>query len=120
MFYIIGVVVVFGSVITGYLMHEGNLKVLMQPNEFIIILGAAIGSVIIGNPPSTLVKTLKSLKYLFKGKPYDKKGYLELLLFCFNTFKLMKIKGMLEIESHVENPHDSELFKLAPVLHKEH
>ena len=120
MFYIIGVVVVFGSVIVGYTMHGGSLAVLNQPNEFIIILGAALGSVIIGNPTSTLVKTLKSIKYIFKGKPYDKKNYMELLLFSFNTFKLMKIKGMLEIESHIENPNESELFKLAPVFKKEH
>lgn len=116
MFYVIGVIVVFGSVVLGYTMHGGNLTVLNQPNEFIIILGAAVGSVIIGYPTSVLVKTLKSLKYLFKGKPYDKKDYMELLLFSFSTFKLMKIKGMLEIESHIENPKESELFKLAPVI----
>ena len=120
MFYIIGVVVVFGSVVVGYTMHGGSLAVLNQPNEFIIILGAALGSINIGNPTSTLVKTLKSMKYIFKGKPYDKKAYMELLLFSFNTFKLMKIKGMLEIESHIENPNESELFKLAPVFKKEH
>jgi chemotaxis protein MotA len=119
MFYIIGIIVVFGSVVTGYTMHGGSMKVLFQPNEFIIILGAAIGSVMIGYPPSCLKKALAGCKYFFKGKPYTKKDYMELLLFSFNTFKLMKIKGMLEIESHIENPKESELFNLAPVFKKD-
>ncbi|RTK92062.1 MAG: flagellar motor stator protein MotA [Rickettsiales bacterium] len=119
MFYIIGIITVFGSVVLGYTMHGGSLMVLNQPNEFIIILGAAIGSVIIGYPIAKLKKALVGLKYLFKGKPYNKKDYLELLLFSFNTYKLMKIKGMLEIESHIENPGESELYKLAPSIKKE-
>jgi chemotaxis protein MotA len=85
----------------------------------VIILGAAIGSIIIGYPPACIKKALASLKYFFKGKPYVKQDYMELLLFSFNTFKLMKIRVMLEIESHIENMNESELFKLAPALQKD-
>ena len=46
MFLIIGLVVVVGSVIGGYMMHHGKVGVLWQPTEFIIILGAGIGSMI--------------------------------------------------------------------------
>lgn len=119
MFYIIGIVVVFGSVVLGYTMHHGELMVLYQPNEFVIILGAGLGSLIIGFPVSSLKKALTGFKQIMKGKPYVKKDYMELLLFSFNTFKLMKIKGMLEIESHIENIAESELFKLAPSLKKD-
>lgn len=119
MFYFIGLVVVFGSVVVGYTMHHGNLAVLYQPNEFIIILGAAIGSVLIGFPISSLKKALIGFKQIVHGKPYVKKDYMELLLFSFNTFKLMKVKGMLEIESHIENNAESELFKLAPAIKKD-
>jgi len=119
MFYIIGIIVVFGSVVVGYTMHGGNLMVLYQPNEYIIILGAAIGSILIGYPISCIKKSLIAIKHFFKGKPYVKQDYMELLLFSFNTFKLMKIKGMLEIESHIENMNESELFKLAPALQKD-
>jgi chemotaxis protein MotA len=119
MFYIIGIIVVFGSIGLGYTVHGGNLQVLYQPSEFIIIVGAAIGSVLIGYPKSSIIRTLKSLKCMFSTGPYDKKDYMELLLFSFNTFKLMKIKGMLEIETHIENINESELFQLAPVLKKE-
>lgn len=120
MFFLIGVIVVIGSVFTGYTMHGGNLAVLYQPNEFVIILGVGIGSIIVGYPASCLKKTLKGLKYIIKGSPYSKKDYMDLLLFSFNTFKLMKIKGLLEIEGHIENPNESELFKQSPALKKEH
>ena len=120
MLFVIGFIVVFASVITGYKMHSGDLSVLWQPNEIIIIVGAGFGSILIGNPWGVIVKTAKSLKSLFVGgSVYDKNDYLELLLFSFNTFKLMKVKGMLEIESHIENPDESELFAQAPSLKKE-
>ena len=41
MFAIIGILVVFGAVVAGYLMEHGNLKVLIQPAELVIIGGAA-------------------------------------------------------------------------------
>ena len=119
MFYIIGVVIVFGSVLSGYILHGGNIMVLYQPSEFIIILGAALGSVFIAFPVPYLKKAVVGMKYFFRGQPYRKQDYMELLLFSFNTFKLMKIKGMLELESHIDNPEESSLFQLAPVLKQE-
>lgn len=118
MLFIVGILVVCASVLVGYLMHYGDMMLLWQPNELIIIVGAGIGSVLIANPLSTVLQTIRSCKYLLKGKPYDKDDYLELLLFCFNTFKLMKAKGMLEIESHIENSSESDLFAQVPSLRK--
>ncbi|NRB10249.1 MAG: flagellar motor stator protein MotA [Rickettsiaceae bacterium] len=117
--FLIGLIVVFASIVIGYTMHHGDLRLLWQPNELVIIIGAGIGSAIVGNHYTSLIKTVKAFKYLFKGKPYNKKDYLELLLFSFNTFKLMKTKGMLEVESHIENPAESELFQQAPAFKKE-
>jgi len=110
MLFIIGIFVVIGSVIGGYVMHHGKLEVLWQPNEFIIIFGAAIGSMLIGNPAKVLKGVLKSLKYLLKGSPYKKAHYVELLTMLYMAFKTMKSKGLLEMESHIENPKDSALF----------
>ena len=120
MLFIIGVVVVLGSVIGGYVMHHGNLAVLWQPNEFIIIFGAAIGSLLIGNPMKVVKGAAKSLKYLFKGSPYKKAHYIELLTMLYVTFKTMKSKGLLEMESHIENPHESTLFSQYPGFIKNH
>ena len=119
MLFPIGILIVFASVIIGYKMHTGDLSLLWQPNEIIIIVGAGIGSVLIANPIHIILKAIKSLSHLFRGKPYNKDDYLELLLFSFNAFKLMKVKGMLEIESHIENSDDSDLFIQATSLNKD-
>ncbi len=74
-FLIIGIVVVFGCVVAGYLMEHGNLKVLMQPAELIIILGAAIGTVLIANPLFILMKIGSGLAGAFGGSPFNKQRY---------------------------------------------
>ncbi|MFK8039789.1 MAG: flagellar motor stator protein MotA [Rickettsiaceae bacterium] len=118
MLFLIGVITVVASVVLGYKMHAGDLSLLFQPNEFIIIIGSAIGSLLIGTSYTLLSKTIKSLSNLFARYPYSKDDYLELLLFMFNSFKLIKVKGMLEIESHIENISESDLFAQASSLSK--
>jgi chemotaxis protein MotA len=119
MFFIIGLVVVFGSVIGAYSVH-GSLLVLWQPLEFIIIFGAAIGAYVIGNPMPILVGTGKAFGKLMKGPKYKKSHYLELLGVLYAVFKLAKTKGDLALESHVEKPAESALFAAFPNFHKEH
>jgi flagellin-like hook-associated protein FlgL len=75
MFSIIGIVVVFGAIVAGYLMEHGNLKVLLQPAELIIILGAAIGTVLIANPLHILTKMGGGLVGAFGGSPFNKQRY---------------------------------------------
>jgi chemotaxis protein MotA len=75
MFSIIGIVVVFGCVVAGYLMEHGNLKVLLQPAELIIILGAAIGTVLIANPLYILKQIGAGIGAAFGGSPFDKQRY---------------------------------------------
>ena len=65
MFAIIGILVVIGAIVGGYLMEHGNLMVLLQPAELIIIGGAAIGTVLIGNPLPTIIRIAKGLMSVF-------------------------------------------------------
>ncbi|MCD6035937.1 MAG: motA, chemotaxis [Rickettsiales bacterium] len=120
MLFIIGFIIVIGSVGVGYGAHGGNMMVLWQPLEFLIIVGAAIGAFIIGNPAYLAKATLKSFKKLFKGTPHKKKDYVELLMFLYNMLKLIRTKGMLQIEGDIENPHESEQFKAYPVVLHHH
>jgi len=71
MFTIIGIVVVFGAVLAGYLMEHGNLKVLIQPAELVIIGGAAIGTVLIANPLHILKKIAGGLGAAFGGTKFQ-------------------------------------------------
>lgn len=114
MMILIGMLVVICCVIGAYVMHGGHLGVLWQPSEFIIIVGSAIGAFIIGNNRYVLSNLGSSLKLAFKGKAFDKADYLELLTMQFAVFKVMKTKGMLELETHIENPKESKIFTSYP------
>lgn len=119
--FLVGIIVVFGSVLAGYVLHHGNIMVLYQPTEYLIIIGAAIGSYLIGNPSYVIKGALKSMKLLFKnGYAHSKKDYIDLLLFQYDMYKFMKTKGMLEVESHIENPGSSDLFGKYPSILANH
>ena len=110
MFVIIGAIVVIAAVLGGYAAMGGHLEVLMQPFELVIIGGSAVGAFIIGNPKSVISKAGSALGTALKGPKYKKDDYLELLSVLYAVFKLAKSKGMLSLETHIENPHDSDLF----------
>lgn len=120
MLFIVGTVVVLGCVMGGYVALGGHLYVLWQPFEFVIIGGAAVGAYIISNPKNILSKTGSALGLLLKGPKHTKDDYLELLSLLYTIFKMAKSKGMLTLESHVENPEESELFQRFPKFHGDH
>ncbi|MEX2455355.1 MAG: flagellar motor stator protein MotA [Rhodospirillaceae bacterium] len=120
MFLIIGIVIVFACVLGGYVAMGGKLAVLWQPFEVVIIVGAAIGAFIVGNPKSVLSKVGKAFGKAMKGPVYKKEDYIELLSVQYQVFKLARSKGMLALEAHVENPDDSELFTQFPGFHENH
>ncbi|MBM3570621.1 MAG: flagellar motor stator protein MotA [Alphaproteobacteria bacterium] len=119
MFGIIGIVVAIASVIGGYAPH-GDLKVLWQPLEYLIILGGAFGAFMLANPKPTLFAALRGFGKALKGPPHSKASYLELLIMLYSVFRLAKSKGMLALESHVENPEESNLFENFPNFMKDH
>lgn len=120
MFAIIGIVVVIGSVIGGYMGSGGHLDVLFQPFEVLIIGGAAFGSFVIGNPKRVITGAAKNIGLLFKGSRHNKATYLELMSLLYSIFKLAKTKGDLALESHVEKPDESPLFQKFPKFSSDH
>ena len=108
---IIGIVIIIASVIGGYIAMGGHLEVLIQPFEFLIILGAAMGAFVIGNTGPVLKQTLGVFGILFRGPRYNKAAYVELLGLQYTLFKLMQSRGVLALESHIENPEESTIFQ---------
>ena len=113
---IVGAVIVFASVLGGYAAMGGHLGILWQPFEAVIILGAALGAFIIGNPKAVLMETGNIFKRLLKGSQYNKQAYVELLGLQFSIFKLIQAKGLLALEQHIENPQQSDLFARFPTF----
>ena len=120
MFAIIGIVVVFGAVIGGVLLEHGKLMVLMQPNELIIIGGAAVGTVLVANPLPVIIKTVKSVIGVLGGNPYSKAYYLESLKMLNDIFQFARKSGMAKLEEDVENPDKSATFSKYPKMLKDH
>ena len=120
MFVIIGLVVVFGAVIGGYLMHHGQIAVLIQPNEFLILGGAAVGTLLIANPPSVLKACMAQMLGLLKPNPYGAKSYAELLQVLYEIFQKARKDGLVGLESHIENPESSDIFQKYPSFANNH
>ena len=105
----VGIFVVLGAVIGGFIMSGGNINVLLQPNEVIVIVGAAIGSVIISTPMPMIKKMVAGFIGAIKGYHISKQDYLELFKSFNELFLVAQREGLLSIESHIENPKESKI-----------
>jgi chemotaxis protein MotA len=120
MFTIIGVVVVFGAVLAGYLMEKGPLGVLIQPAELIIILGAAIGTVLIANPLHILTKIGGGIAGVFGSSLFTKQRYLDSLKMMYEIFGRARRDGMMALEADSDAPDKSVVFSKYPAFLKDH
>ena len=120
MFAIIGVVLVVGAVVGGYLMEHGQLGVLVQPAELVIIGGAALGTLLIANPLPIVIKIIHGLIAVLKGSPYTKANYLQTLKMMNDLFMLARKNGLAKLEEDVENPEKSQVFSKYPDFLKNH
>jgi chemotaxis protein MotA len=117
---IIGILVVLGGVFGGYISAGGSMGVIMHalPHEMSMIGGAAVGAFLIANSKTGVKHALHAFKLVFKGEHFKKDHYQQLLLLLFALCKLMKSKGMVAVEQHIEKPEDSEIFRQYPhVMH---
>jgi chemotaxis protein MotA len=120
MFAIIGIVVVIGAIIGGYLMEHGHLAVLFQPAELVIIGGAALGTLLIANPMPTITKLFAGLIGVMKGSRYNKALYLETLRMLNSLFVSARKNGATKLEADVEDPHKSDTFNKFPGFLADH
>ena len=116
MLIIIGYIVVIASALLGYVLSGGYLAVLFQPLEFLIIGGTAIGAFIVSNEKKVINATLKALGQLFKSSKYNKTLYLTLINLMYTILTKIRQNGTLSIESDIDNPKESELFKKYPLI----
>ncbi len=120
MFIIIGLIIVLGSVIGGYLLVNGPLGVLIQPSEMIVIGGACIGSTLMGAPLKMLSLAAKKIPLLLKGSPYNKEAYSELLKLQYELYVNVKKGSWLAVEPDVSSPETSSIFSKYPKFLSNH
>jgi chemotaxis protein MotA len=120
MFVIVGMLVVVGAIVGGYLMEHGHLAVLFQPAELVIIGGAAIGTLLIGNPLATVINILKGVIGVLKPSPFNKAFYLENLKMLNDLFVYARKNGLVKLETDVDEPDKSVVFSKYPAFLKNH
>jgi chemotaxis protein MotA len=114
MFVIIGVLIVIGAVVGGYLMEHGHLAVLLQPAELVIIGGAAIGTLFIANPLATVIGIVKGALGVLKPSRFTKAFYIESLKMMNDLFMYARKNGLVKLEGDVEEPEKSPVFSKYP------
>jgi len=120
MFAIIGIVVVIGAVIGGFLMEKGHIQVLIQPAELLILGGAAIGTLLVANPIHILKGIGAGLIGVLKGSPFGKTRYLGTLKMMYQFLNKVRKEGLLSVENDVEKPKESSIFKNYPEFLNDH
>jgi len=121
MLVIIGYIIIIASVFGGFALAGGHLAAIFQPVELLIIMGAAVGALIVGNTSNILKATLKALPSVLRGPKTTKSMYHELLSFLYALLNKARLEGLMAIEPDIEDPHNSPLFAEHPhVLNNHH
>jgi chemotaxis protein MotA len=120
MFAIIGIFVVIGAVVGGYLMEHGHLRVLMQPAELLIIAGAATGTLLIGNPLRILKKLAGGFAGIFGASRFNQGVYIETLKMMFDLLNKARKDGLVALETDIEEPEKSAILSRYPGFLKDH
>ena len=113
---IVGLLLVFASIAGGFVSAGGKLLALWQPAEFVIILGCALGSFLLGNSKSVIKATGQYILRVVTGKHSGPDTYQNILTLLYQLFETGRRSGLAALEAHVENPDESDLFKGAGVL----
>ena len=120
MFIIVGIIVVFGAIVGGYLMEHGHMAVLLQPAELLIIGGAGLGTVLIANPLHILKKLLSGVIGSLKGSKYSKQLYIDSLKMMFDVLNKARKEGLVTLEADIEEPSKSPLFSKCAAMNDHH
>jgi chemotaxis protein MotA len=120
MIVIVGCVVVLGAVLTGFTMAGGHIGALIHPSEIITIGGAAMGALIVMSPKKVLIDLVRGVLQCVKGTPYNKGAYEDLFKALYDLFRVARRDGLMALESHLSEPHQSAILNKYPRFSKDH
>ncbi|MCY0964358.1 flagellar motor stator protein MotA [Parathalassolituus penaei] len=119
MLFLIGMLIVFGSVLYGFVMSHGQLLALWQPFEVLIIVGAALGSFLVSNPWSLVRRTFALLPRVIVGSGKREHAMqMDLLNLIFDILNKARREGMMAIEAEVDSPQSSAIFARYPDIQR--
>jgi chemotaxis protein MotA len=117
----VGAIVVLLAVLIGFSMAGGHVGALLHPSEFVTIGGASLGALMIMSPKKVLTDVVRGVMQVLKGSPYNKAMYAELFKLLYQFSRLIRREGLIALESHLDNPHESKIFQQCPkIAHNHH
>jgi len=120
MIVIVGFLVVIGGILAGFLWAGGSIPALIHPSEIVTIGGAVMGAMIVMSPKKVLMDLMAAVIGSLKGTPFNKAAYEEMFKCLYDLFRVARREGLIALEQHVSNAHESELFKKYPKIHGNH
>ena len=104
-------------VVFGALVFSGGPAVLSAlPLELGLIGGAAIGTLLIANAPSTALQAIMGLFASIRGAKWKRADYGDLLVTLHELIRRARRGGIIAIEHDIETPESSDLFQANPAL----
>lgn len=116
---LLGAIIIVGCVLGGYSMAHGELAMLWQPAEIIIILGAGLGSLVVGNPKEVLLEMCHQIKGVFVYKRRGEEFQRQLLMLMYELLEMVDVGGLKALDAHIEDPDQSDLFTRYPLILQE-
>jgi chemotaxis protein MotA len=120
MLVIIGFIIVTGAVLGGFMWAGGHVGALIHPSEIVVIGGAALGALVVMSSKKILIDLTKGCIQAIKGPPFQKKQHEELFKLMYDIFRTARRDGLLAIEPHLSNPHESSIFHKYPTISRNH
>ncbi len=117
---IVGCLVVVGCVLAGFTLSGGAVGALIHPTEILTIGGAALGALIIMSPVKVLKDLVRGVLSTLKGSPFSREAYNQLFKTLYDLLRLARREGLIALEPHLANPHDSAIFHKYPLIGKNH
>ena len=116
---LLGALIIIGCVLGGFVSAGGSMSVLWQPSEMLIVVGAALGSMIIGNPKEVLLEMWVQVKGVFSFRRRGEAFQRELLMLLYELLETVDMGGLKALDAHIEEPDQSDLFTKYPLILQE-
>src|SRR5512141_1820337 len=120
MLIVVGSLIVLISTIGGFMLGGGHPIVLLHASEFVIILGIALGVLVIASPAHVMKDIVHKSKQALLGKTAARKDFFDLLKLLYEIFMIGRRNGLIALEEHVMNPKTSAVFQRYPSVLNHH
>jgi chemotaxis protein MotA len=117
---IIGCIVVTACVLGGFTLSGGHVGALIHPAELLVIGGASLGAMLVMSPTKVLKDLVRGIVQALKGSPFSRQAYCELFQAMYELFRLARREGLLALEPHLADPHQSTILQKYPLVHHNH